>query len=65
MHCGGAQERLGRVPVATPVPWRCGTLARMQRFTISLDDALARQFDELIAAKGYENCSEAVRDLIR
>ncbi|WP_326539276.1 nickel-responsive transcriptional regulator NikR [Pseudorhodoferax sp.] len=37
----------------------------MQRFTISLDDALARQFDELIAAKGYENRSEAVRDLIR
>lgn len=37
----------------------------MQRFTISLDDALARQFDDLIAAKGYENRSEAVRDLIR
>ena len=37
----------------------------MQRFTISLDDALAQQFDELIAAKGYENRSEAVRDLIR
>ncbi len=37
----------------------------MQRFTISLDDALARQFDELITAKGYENRSEAVRDLIR
>ncbi|KQP13060.1 nickel-responsive transcriptional regulator NikR [Pseudorhodoferax sp. Leaf267] len=37
----------------------------MQRFTISLDDALAQQFDALIAAKGYENRSEAVRDLIR
>ena len=37
----------------------------MQRFTISLDDDLARHFDELIAAKGYENRSEAVRDLIR
>lgn len=37
----------------------------MQRFTISLDDVLARQFDEFIAAKGYENRSEAVRDLIR
>lgn len=37
----------------------------MQRFTISLDDALAAQFDELIAATGYENRSEAVRDLIR
>lgn len=37
----------------------------MQRFTISLDDTLAIQFDKLIAAKGYENRSEAVRDLIR
>ncbi len=37
----------------------------MQRFTISLDDALAVQFDALIAEKGYVNRSEAVRDLIR
>ena len=37
----------------------------MERFTISLDDTLARQFDELIAQRGYGNRSEAVRDLIR
>ncbi|WP_295540704.1 nickel-responsive transcriptional regulator NikR, partial [uncultured Pseudacidovorax sp.] len=37
----------------------------MERFTISLDDELARQFDEFITAKGYGNRSEAVRDLIR
>ena len=37
----------------------------MQRFTISLDDPLAAQFDALIAKKGYVNRSEAVRDLIR
>ena len=37
----------------------------MQRFTISLDDALAEQFDALIASSGYSNRSEAVRDLIR
>ena len=37
----------------------------MQRFTISLDDDLAVQFDTLIATKGYVNRSEAVRDLIR
>lgn len=37
----------------------------MQRFTISLDEQLAGQFDELIARRGYENRSEAVRDLIR
>lgn len=37
----------------------------MQRFTISLDDALAQEFDGLIARLGYDNRSEAVRDLIR
>jgi CopG family transcriptional regulator, nickel-responsive regulator len=37
----------------------------MERFTISLDESLARQFDELIADRGYGNRSEAVRDLIR
>ena len=36
----------------------------MQRFTISLDDALAQQFDAFIAERGYDNRSEAVRDLI-
>lgn len=37
----------------------------MDRFTISLDAALAREFDTLIASRGYQNRSEAVRDLIR
>lgn len=37
----------------------------MQRFTISLDDALAAQFDEFLAGKGYVNRSEGIRDLIR
>lgn len=37
----------------------------MHRFTISLDDELATQFDAFIAAQGYENRSEAMRDLIR
>lgn len=37
----------------------------MERFTISLDDALAAEFDKLIAARGYENRSEAVRDILR
>jgi CopG family nickel-responsive transcriptional regulator len=37
----------------------------MQRFTISLDDALAQEFDRLIAQRGYDNRSEAVRDLLR
>ena len=37
----------------------------MQRFTISLDDTLAREFERLIAERGYGNRSEAVRDLLR
>jgi len=37
----------------------------MERFTISLDESLASEFDQLIAARGYSNRSEAVRDLIR
>jgi CopG family nickel-responsive transcriptional regulator len=37
----------------------------MERFTISLDESLASQFDKLITARGYATRSEAVRDLIR
>ncbi|MCE1185131.1 MAG: nickel-responsive transcriptional regulator NikR [Rhodocyclales bacterium] len=37
----------------------------MERFTISLDENLARAFDELIAERGYSNRSEAVRDILR
>lgn len=37
----------------------------MERFTISLSEDLAREFDALITSRGYENRSEAVRDLIR
>lgn len=37
----------------------------MERFTVSIDDDLAQAFDEHIAARGYRNRSEAIRDLIR
>lgn len=37
----------------------------MERFTISLDDALATEFDRLISERGYGNRSEAVRDILR
>jgi len=37
----------------------------LERIGVSLDDGLLAQFDELIAAKGYQNRSEAIRDLIR
>lgn len=36
-----------------------------ERFTISLEQRLADQFDRFIKANGYTNRSEAVRDLIR
>jgi CopG family nickel-responsive transcriptional regulator len=38
---------------------------RLERITISIDSALATEFDQLIAARGYKNRSEAVRDLVR
>lgn len=38
---------------------------RMERFTISLDDRLAEQFDTWMAARSYDNRSEAIRDLLR
>lgn len=37
----------------------------MERITISLDAALAEEFDALIRRRGYDNRSEAVRDLLR
>lgn len=37
----------------------------MERFTISLDENLAEEFDALIRARGYANRSEAVRDMLR
>src|SRR5918999_317590 len=37
----------------------------MQRVTVSLDEGLAGEFDELAASRGYQNRSEAVRDLMR
>ncbi len=37
----------------------------MERITISLDEPLARAFDNLIHERGYANRSEAVRDMIR
>ena len=37
----------------------------MQRVTITLDDALMEELDAIIAARGYQNRSEAIRDLAR
>jgi CopG family nickel-responsive transcriptional regulator len=37
----------------------------MERITISLDEDLADEFDRLAEARGYQNRSEAIRDLLR
>lgn len=37
----------------------------MKRLTMSLDDELADAFESLVRSRGYENRSEAFRDLLR
>jgi CopG family nickel-responsive transcriptional regulator len=37
----------------------------MQRVTVTLDDDLMAELDRVIAARGYQNRSEAIRDLTR
>lgn len=37
----------------------------MERITMSIDERLAREFDVLIAKRGYASRSEAMRDLLR
>ena len=40
-------------------------MSELQRFGVSLQSDLLRMFDDEIAKKGYQNRSEALRDLIR
>ena len=37
----------------------------MQRLTITIDDELKNAIDRIIAERGYQNRSEAIRDLAR
>lgn len=37
----------------------------MQRVTVSIDDELMVDLDRIIVSRGYQNRSEAVRDLVR
>ena len=37
----------------------------LSRIGVAIDSELLRRFDRFIAQKGYENRSEAFRDLIR
>ncbi len=40
-------------------------MSDLSRFSISTEDDLLQSFDQLIARQGYENRSEAFRDLMR
>ncbi|HPS03674.1 MAG TPA: nickel-responsive transcriptional regulator NikR [Candidatus Sumerlaeota bacterium] len=40
-------------------------MSNLERFTVSMDQRLLKQFDELNKKKGYANRSESIRDLIR
>jgi CopG family nickel-responsive transcriptional regulator len=40
-------------------------MTQVERIGVSLDKKLLSMFDKLIAKQGYENRSEAIRDLIR
>ncbi|MBS4209731.1 nickel-responsive transcriptional regulator NikR [Bacillus sp. FJAT-50079] len=37
----------------------------LKRFSVSMEGQLLQKFDRLVSDKGYENRSEAVRDLVR
>jgi len=38
---------------------------RLVRFGVSMEESLLSEFDSLCAGKGYENRSEAIRDMVR
>ena len=40
-------------------------MQRVERIGVSLESELLSKFDKLIAKQGYQNRSEAIRDLIR
>jgi len=40
-------------------------MSGIRRFGVSIDSKLLEDFDRLIREKGYNNRSEAIRDLIR
>src|SRR5512143_1192578 len=46
-------------------PVRSPAGAPMERITMSIDERLAKEFDALIAKRGYTSRSEAIRDLLR
>ncbi|MFH1014241.1 MAG: nickel-responsive transcriptional regulator NikR [Thermoplasmatota archaeon] len=48
-----------------PLPVKRVTMGNIRRFGVSIEPDLLNKFDRLIEKEGYENRSEAIRDLIR
>jgi CopG family nickel-responsive transcriptional regulator len=48
-----------------PIAFQGSGVTSMQRVTVTLDDDLMADLDRIIAARGYQNRSEAIRDLAR
>jgi CopG family nickel-responsive transcriptional regulator len=67
-HCAGKRSESASWRFS-PRPVRAGAklygAQTMKRLTMSLDDDLADAFDALVELRGYENRSEAFRDLLR
>ena len=40
-------------------------MSGLERFGVSMDEALLHRFDDLLAQRGYASRSEAIRDLVR
>ncbi|MCS7232355.1 MAG: ribbon-helix-helix protein, CopG family, partial [Elusimicrobiota bacterium] len=40
-------------------------MGNIKRFGVSVEEELLKKFDEVIERQGYNNRSEAIRDLIR
>ena len=58
----GFADTQGNIAAFTPP---IAHIPDMRRITISVEDSLAEQFDDLIERHGYQTRSEAFRDLVR
>jgi CopG family nickel-responsive transcriptional regulator len=65
MRHPGSRQRRREVPAGRAIFRLAEGSSTMERITISLEAELAGAFDQWLAQRGYQNRSEAVRDLIR
>jgi CopG family transcriptional regulator, nickel-responsive regulator len=60
-----APTQIPRIILPILTEWNRTEMNELARFSVSMDSRLLGQFDRLIEARGYENRSEAIRDLVR